>query len=169
VTLDLAYAGASVDGLQWTTPLPSGVSTTAVAGSAATSSSAQKTLYCNPAFSSCLLAGLNTNPLAAGQMAVYTATLPTAAGSYTFSVTGTLGASATGTAVTVGAGSSIVIQVLSRYDLNGDGVVNIQDVQLAAAQADGSSSCTTANFLNDGCTVDDVVLVTLASLGVIPQ
>ncbi len=46
------------------------------------------------------------------------------------------------------------------YDLNGDGVVNLLDVQLAVSQVLGSSPCTTADFNHVGqCSVVDVQLL----------
>jgi hypothetical protein len=51
-------------------------------------------------------------------------------------------------------------------DLNGDGVVNITDVQIAINQALGISLCTTADLLhNRQCSVIDVQRVIAAGLG----
>jgi hypothetical protein len=51
-------------------------------------------------------------------------------------------------------------------DLNGDGVVNNLDVQLAINQALGISPCTNADLLQTGqCSVMDVQIVINASLG----
>jgi hypothetical protein len=68
---------------------------------------------------------------------------------------GTLSASAQGAA-----------PVISACDLNGDGVVNIADVQIAINQALGIIACTNANLIGSGvCNVVDVQRVINASLG----
>jgi hypothetical protein len=52
------------------------------------------------------------------------------------------------------------------YDLNGDGVVNILDVQLAVNQALGITPCTSGDVNSDGvCNVIDVQLVISAAIG----
>jgi hypothetical protein len=53
----------------------------------------------------------------------------------------------------------------SPCDLNSDGVINILDVQLAIDQSMGQVTCSTANFLLDGCTQADVQIVLTAALG----
>jgi hypothetical protein len=54
----------------------------------------------------------------------------------------------------------------SRCDLNGNGVVNIADVQLAVSQALGASTCGTADLNGNGlCNVIDVQRVINAALG----
>ncbi len=51
-------------------------------------------------------------------------------------------------------------------DLNGDGVINVQDVQLAVNQVLGIIPCTSADLVGNGaCTVVDVERVILASFG----
>ena len=51
-------------------------------------------------------------------------------------------------------------------DLNGDGVVNVIDVQIAINQALGISPCGTADLQQNGqCTVVDVQRVIVAALG----
>jgi len=51
-------------------------------------------------------------------------------------------------------------------DLNGDGVINILDIQLAINQALGISACSTADVNRDGqCNVIDVQLIIVGSLG----
>ena len=78
ISLDTAYPGKSA-GLQWTLDSPAGdvASFSTVAGPAA--ASAQKSLYC--AAKTCLLAGINSNPLGNGVVAIVTLNLsPTATG-----------------------------------------------------------------------------------------
>ena len=56
--------------------------------------------------------------------------------------------------------------ITSRCDLNGDGIVNIVDVQLAIEQVLGANSCGTADLIGNGvCSVIDVQRIINASLG----
>jgi hypothetical protein len=51
-------------------------------------------------------------------------------------------------------------------DLNGDGVTNVTDIQIAVNQAAGAAACTTGDVNKDGmCNVADVQLVTNRTLG----
>ena len=51
-------------------------------------------------------------------------------------------------------------------DLNGDGVVNVVDIQIAVSQALGTSACGSADLIGNGvCNVVDVQRVTVAALG----
>lgn len=59
--------------------------------------------------------------------------------------------------------------VLSKYDLNSDGVVNSLDIQIALSQALKQTPCTNGDVDGNGkCQIKDVQLVILASLGKIP-
>lgn len=52
------------------------------------------------------------------------------------------------------------------YDVNGDGVVNVTDVQITVNQALGLATCGTGNVNGDGaCNVTDVQLVVNRALG----
>ncbi len=54
----------------------------------------------------------------------------------------------------------------SPCDLNGDGVVNAADVQLAVAQALGTTACTSANLTGDGtCNAVNIQRIIVAALG----
>ena len=56
--------------------------------------------------------------------------------------------------------------VVSACDLNGDGVVNVADVQIAVNQALGTSACASGDLNRDGvCNIVDVQTVINASLG----
>ena len=51
-------------------------------------------------------------------------------------------------------------------DLNGDGITNVTDIQIAVNQAAGGAACTTGDVNRDGvCNVTDVQLVVNRSLG----
>ena len=168
VTVSINYAGTPVAGLEWSLALP--WSSMASAGPAA--SAAQKSINCagSSTGNTCLLAGLNTLAMSPGVVATYTTTLPTTPGLYVLTLSGTLGAQTNGAALAVAAGSPFSIAVLSRYDLNGDGVINAADLALAEVQALGQSPCTTADFNADGkCDITDVQLLVAASQGLIPQ
>ena len=83
-------------------------------------------------------------------------------------LTGTLGATQAGLAAMVTGGAATFTVPFSKYDLNQDGVVNLSDVQLSAAQARGDTACTTGDVDGDGkCSVADVVWEVLAALGAI--
>lgn len=172
IQVSLNYNGAAVAGLEWNFAGPNGSTVTFAPGPAATLSA--KTLSCNSAGTLCLEAGLNSNTISPGVVAIYSVRLPTIPGTYSISLPNTpapaLGASPAGTAVAVAVGSPLGVVVLSRYDLNGDGLVNQLDVNLAAQQALGLSPCTNADVNGDGaCNLLDVQLIVAASLGVIPQ
>ena len=102
---------------------------------------------------------INTNGLQASAAATSLASdpkwdiLPRAASSTT-----TSSGSGTTTTTSVSNGNSC--------DLNGDGVVNSTDVQLAINQVLGIAACSTADLLHTGqCTVVDVQLIINASMG----
>jgi hypothetical protein len=67
---------------------------------------------------------------------------------------------------TVGASSTPGVGAASACDLNGDGVVNMVDVQIAINQALGLLPCTSADLQHIGsCSIVDVQRVINASLG----
>lgn len=82
-----------------------------------------------------------------------------------FGLSGTLGASLVGDAITVGAVAPFGFAVTSPCDWNGDGSTDVLDVQGVITAALAGGACT-ADLDGDGkCTVIDVVRVTLAVLG----
>lgn len=172
-TLTITFAdssgGSSTSGMQWTAVAPNTTIGTTAAGAAATA--AGKTAVCNLA--TCLvvspLSPLNNNVIGNGVVATVPITVPsgTAPGNIALSLSGIFAANTTGSAVSI-ASAPVNLLVLSKYDLNGDGVVNSADVQIAEAQADGSQQCTDGDVNGDGkCNVEDVVLEILAALGII--
>lgn len=146
VTVTVTFSGSgapAVSGLQWT--LADGPWVTTVPG---------KDLHCNGA--TCLLVGLNADPIPDGVVASATFTInqtrnfvlggPGAGGR-------PLGVAPDGTAVAVDAGA--LVQVAIRLDLNRDGPVDDADVALAIQQALGLAPC--QDIDGDGaCTVIDV-------------
>jgi hypothetical protein len=156
-----AVPSANVAGVQWTLVAPPGL-----IASAPTSLVSNKPTTCNLA--TCLIVGdsipLNSAPLTSENLAAITLSFPNSVGPgpLTFSLSNTLGATVAGASVALNS-PTVTVQILSPYDLNGDGVVNLLDVQLAAQQADGLLPCTTANF-GSGCNISAVELVILAAL-----
>ena len=126
--LSLSSPGSNLAGLQWSVSLPVGYTATASAGAASTA--AGKTLYCNPAASLCLTVGVNQSLYAAGVVATYQIAIPSSApaGSVTIPLSGLVAASLDAQNIPITAGPTYSVTVLSRFDLNGDGAVNIQDL-----------------------------------------
>jgi len=164
-------------GLQWNLTLPTGFTVgTGTVGTAGTS--AQKVLSCVGL--TCILAGtdgatgtsnfqLNATVLSSGVVATFPLTVPSnaAVGANSLSLASIFAASTTGTNVAITT-SPAVLTILSRYDLNSDGAVNLADVTIVLNQATGQAPCTTGDVNGDGkCNVLDVLLVVLAANGVI--
>jgi hypothetical protein len=86
--------------------------------------------------------------------------------SLTANATDTSGNSATSASVTVTVSNASGPAPVSSCDLNGDGVVNILDVQLAISQALGTAACTNADLQHNGqCNIVDIQRIIFASLG----
>ncbi len=160
-TVTLTYTAGSTPaaGLQWTDTLPPSSTVVWTISAAATANGKQ--LDCNATGTTCLLFGLNQTAISAGVIATGVLTIPNK-GSQTFTVTSALGADPNGISIAVGAGA-IGILGTSIYDLNGDGLVNISDLVIAAQQSVGT--CTTADFNGDGkCNIIDLLLLVVDSL-----
>jgi hypothetical protein len=169
ITLRVSYSAGDSAGLQWSLSqpwLPSSI----VTGTAA--AAGFKNVQCNTAGSICIVSGINVNTLPAGEEAVYTVTIPPAAspGTYTWILSGVLGVTSSGVPLFVSAGAPVVVTVgaplLSKFDLNSDGVVNAADVAIALDQSLGKATCGTADVNADGkCNLIDVEAVILKALG----
>ena len=192
-TVSLAYTDptptANLAGLQWQLNLPSALSLgvppliTAIGVAAA----AGKVITTNPANGYTILVGsgcpsctppiaLNTSAIQSGLVANVTVSVATtaAAGPLTIAFgTGLplLGADINGSAVAL-TGSSVTLNVISKYDINGDGVVNAADVlaALSIALRIGNGTCSVPFVtVGDGkCNISDVLMVVRAALGQIP-
>jgi len=129
-SLALTSPPASLAALQWSVTLPAGYTATAVAGAA--SVTAAKTLYCNPASTTCLTVGINNNVYAAGVAAVYSLTIPATAapGPVSVPLSGLVGASLAGGNAPLTAGTAYSVLILAPTDLNGDGKTDVQDLQI---------------------------------------
>ena len=119
--------------LQWSAALPPGFQASAwtcVAGAA--TALAAKELYCNPASTTCLTVGINTNLYASGVVAIYSLAIPAdaAPGPVAIPLSGLVGATLAGGNAPLTAGAPYSILVLDPTDLNGDGRTDVQDLQL---------------------------------------
>jgi hypothetical protein len=170
VTASVVNTGTtSLAGLQWLfTALPAGVSfgapTVAAANGTFTPACGSPVLIClivNETASKTLVDGaLMTFPLTIASTAT--------PGPVTINSTGTIfGVMTNGTSVNgITAGAPYVLTILSPCDVNGDGVVNLTDVQ-AVINGDlspGTSPCP-ISATNGGCTLQTVQYVIVASLG----
>lgn len=169
INLRVAYAStvtADVSGLQWSLNVPVGVTSSAVAGPAATA--AAKTISCRTDGTICLAVGLNKNLIGNGDIAVYTLTFPASfpAGNVSLALSQILAADVNGAGLTIAGGPPLIVAVQSKYDLNGDGVVTGADVSLAIDQALGVTACGSADVTGDSkCDLYDVILIALAAIG----
>jgi hypothetical protein len=178
-TLTLTFADASpsvnMAGVQWTLTPPSGATIgTPAAGAASTG----KVISCGTgSFAAlCVDAGTGTTLNAMAMSSGILATLPVTiaagvtSGPLSFALTGLLGANTAGSAVTLTT-TAAILTITSKYDLNGDGLVNSADVQImlndyltgTCPGAIGAGS--PANGVGDGkCDVEDIVLEIIAAL-----
>jgi hypothetical protein len=154
-----------------TLPPTATLTTGALAGSLIGST---KTIECAavPPVFDCIIAGLgNSDPIPPGpSLAKITLTLP--AGTFSLALVKPFLVDPTGLGIPLTAGAPISISIpLSACDLNGDGVVNPLDVQIAINQSLGKDqggnvvACTTADLNKDGsCNVLDVQRVNNAAV-----
>lgn len=119
---------------------------------------AGKKLDCNPP--KCVVTGLNFLPIASGEVASFTLTVPAAqpAGPLTISLTSPISASPAAVNVPVAAGPpiSIAVVIFDPGDLNTDGKVDAVDLQIAVDQILGRAPCGSADLDKNGkCEVRD--------------
>lgn len=161
---------------QWTLTYPSNIPATSVVGAP----SSGKTITCSTDFSTCLLSALDIAPMPNGALAQYTFKIPSnqPPGPVTFPLVGLIAVGVIGAAPNVdaislpvvsGAVYTVLIQQLIQ-DLNGDGKVDLTDVQLMTSEAINSiTDPTTCKHDQNGdgkCDVLDVTKVILKALGV---
>lgn len=111
---------------------------------------------------SCLIVGYNgtaanNQPLADGVIGTFTINVPatTAPGTYALTFAGIMGVSITGVIVPIQSGPTLNLAVSNPCDINGDGVVNVVDVQTVITDATNGTAYT----------VQSVVQVITAMLG----
>ena len=147
----------------------------------AASTATGKQIYCGVV--KCLIsdtvAPFNLTPLANGVLATYPVTISaSASGPQTITLTSFGGANSTSASSVSFSVSPLTFTpavVLSKYDLNGDGVVDIKDVLLAVLQAIGTNPCQltgqgAGDVNGDGfCDSRDPTTIGLAILGLIAK
>jgi len=114
LNLTLSSAGTAPAAIQWTlTYSPQAVlSMNVVAGSSA--AAAGKSVYCaaGAASYSCILAGVNTNVMSSGVVAVVNVTLASGFGTTTVGVTNVLGATAAGQSMAIGGTGGVITAIV---------------------------------------------------------
>ena len=165
VTLSVNYSAGNAAAIEWTIAFPVGATAIPVVG--AQSAAASKTIICNVANTTCVVFGLNNNLILAGEVAKYTVTFPSnAAGAKAFSLSNTQAATPLAGAITVVAGPAISVTVTNAYDLSGDGIIDISDINLVVNQVVGKAPCTTGDLNTDGaCSIVDIQTMILKALG----
>lgn len=175
LTFTDATPSSAMAAIQWA--LSPAIPLTWTAGAASTA--AAKTIACSPTTSNCIAYGVNQNLLASGVIATTSLTIPagTPTGPYTLSlpansptVFGLLGATVTGSGIPLPA-ASLTINILSRFDINSDGVVDNSDVSLWIAQIITTGTCSPLfDFNGDGlCNVEDIVILAGAINGTVQK
>ena len=159
---------ASVAGLQWTLVVPPGWTATQAAGPVATA--AEKQIACSTSGLLCLLYGLNQNVLSSGVAATATLAVPASAtpGAQQVSLSGVMGATAQGQDARLTAtGGPLEVYVLSRFDIDGNRLVNAADVGLVADQVVGKTACGLGDVnKSGGCDLIDVLLTVFVAMGI---
>lgn len=175
-TLTITYADSSPSSntaaLEWALSLPTGITAGApTAGAALTT--AVKPINCGTSI--CVAAGdgatLNDTVIGSGVIATVPLTVASTAapGPLSVTLTGTLGATSTNPSTVTLTISPATETVLSRYDLNGDGVVNATDVGIMLSEVIGTTTCSGQSLnVGDGkCDAVDLEYEILAALGII--
>ena len=157
-------AGTNLAAFQWTIVAPSG---TGVAGASIATTGANKALtlsvYCGTTSGTCLIVNSVIAAMSDGPLAAITITTSASAapGTYTIPLSGIVAASTTGTQLPMTNGSPFTIRIVGHCDMDGNGTVNVADVQEVINQALGIQACA----LTTGCTVVQVQAVIIAALG----
>lgn len=163
-TLSIAGTGSQgIVDLQWSLLLPAGFTpgTPAMASSEPSGDVAQ----CGTA--ACLIWGSLTS-MADGTLATIPITVSTTAalGSQSLNVSGLFAATAQGFNVNgLTAGAAYSIKILSRCDFNGDGAVNVADVQTVVNAVLNATACP-ISAASGGCTAITVVVEESVAAGV---
>jgi hypothetical protein len=170
VNLSLSPGGSPTSAFQWFLSTPSGYLVSVTTGDVGTSAS--KSVLCSADNLYCILYGMNNTVVGSGTLAVYNVSIPVSAsaGPAAFSLSELLGASPSGTPVTLSPGPVYNVGVLALQDINGDGKVDRADVLLMFQQMVASRT-NPAACLNDQngdghCDLFDVVIVILKAIGI---
>lgn len=160
IEMSLGLSGVnSAAGVQWTLTAPPNTTVTPQTGAAA--EAAAKSVECNDARTTCLVVGLNANPITPGQVAKFTVQVGAAAtrGVYPITLGGLILANANGDEIPVTAGTAYELRVLAHSDLNGDGFTNWEDVTLMLDQVFGRAKCTGDQNGDGRCDLIDILLI----------
>jgi len=167
VAVAIASPGANLAALQWDVGLPSGFTATALGGAA--SVAASKTLVCNGTATRCLTYGVNIKVYGPGLVATYEVVIPTdqPAGVVAFPLSGLVGARLDGSSASVVAGAAYSLTILANTDLNGDGVTDVEDIQILIPIILGpiAANCPVPQNTDLVCNVLDLQLVARAAVG----
>jgi|HubBroStandDraft_2_1064218.scaffolds.fasta_scaffold21502_2 DNA-binding CsgD family transcriptional regulator len=138
--------GTSIAALEFTVSVPPGLAFNPTVG---TIVAGNKSITCSAPGQSltCIVWGSTVVAMLNGVVAQLTFTAP--ATGVTITLSNTLGADITGSSVAITAGAPLVLSVLSPCDLNGDGVVNLADVQIVLTAA-LTTTATTPDLNGDG-------------------
>lgn len=161
----VGVTGQNVAGLQFSLP---GLSWAATPTIGAAGTAAGKSIYCATVTSglNCLVVGFNSTVIADGVLATVQLTVPRSvvSGNTSLALSGTLGASPLGAAVTVGAGSPFSLATSSACDPDGSGTSTATDFTLVLPQWLGTAVCSPLADLNsDGkCDILDATILAVA-------
>jgi hypothetical protein len=158
LTLDLAGV-SSAAGVQWTMTAPPNTTVTPQTGAAA--EAASKVLECDDARRTCVVVGLNSNPIAPGQVAKFIMQVGAAAtrGIDSITLDGLILATVNADSIPVTAGAAYSLRILARSDLDGDGYTNWDDVRLMLDQVFGRAECTGDQNGDGKCDLIDVMMI----------
>jgi hypothetical protein len=175
-TLTITYADSSPSSntaaMEWALSLPAGITAGSYTAGAALTA-AVKPISCGASI--CVAAGdgatLNDTVIGSGVVATVPLTISSTItpGSEAITLTSLLGATATNPSTVALTVTPATETVLSRYDLNGDGVVNATDVGIMLGDVIGTAICSGQSLnVGDGkCDVEDLEFEILAALGII--
>lgn len=116
----------------------------------------------------CIVSGNTTSALQAGDQIVYSFVVPALQhlGPLAINFSNIIGATPAGMDAGLPNTASVNLTVMpKKYDLNGDGVIDLSDAKIALDQAMGTVACTAGDTDGDkACTAIDIVLI-LFNLG----
>lgn len=141
---------------------------------AAASTSANKTLTCNNPTTnsiSCIIEGINQTLIPNGAIVTINFSVPkNAPSSVTFDIPATVPLMPLGVTLIANpisaTGGSVSIPFVNLEDLNGDGITDVNDVNISIQQVLGNAPCGNADLNGDGkCNLLDVQLIIKSILG----
>ena len=153
---------STISALEWNAAFPTGVTV-----NAGNSLVAVKILSCNGAL--CILAGtnpLNNTAITNGPVTTFPLLITAPPGAIALALSKLDASSALGIDVPITSTGATLTVTPNKFDLNGDGVVDINDVLIEVQQVLGIVPCTNGDLNGDAkCGVPDLVLEIRAVLG----